>query len=105
MPIIPAQPHGEQKDTLSLRLEHEVHERLKQYAEFIQSPKDYVIGQALRRLFRKDKDFAAWAESRANGNGHVSADNTASIVAPATAAMPTAERAANAPGLRIEKSA
>ena len=69
MPIIPAQPHVEQKDTLSLRLDHEVHERLKQYAEFIQSPKDYVIGQALRRLFRKDKDFATWVESQPNGNG------------------------------------
>jgi predicted transcriptional regulator len=70
MPIIPAQPQVEQKDTLSLRLDHAVHERLKQYAAFIQSPKDYVIGQALRRLFRKDKDFTAWVESQPNGNGH-----------------------------------
>ena len=70
MPIIPAQPQVEQKDALSLRLDHEVHERLKQYAAFIQSPKDYVVGQALRRLFRKDKDFAAWVESQPNGNGH-----------------------------------
>jgi hypothetical protein len=50
--------------------DHEVHERLKQHATFIQSPKDYVIGQALRRLFRKDKDFAAGVESQSNGNGH-----------------------------------
>jgi hypothetical protein len=70
MPIIPAQPQVEQKDTLSLRLDHAVHERLKQYAAFIQSPKDYVIGQALRQLFRKDKDFAAWLDSLPNGNGH-----------------------------------
>lgn len=69
MSIIPAQPQVEQKDTLSLRLDHAVHERLKQYAAFIQSPKDYVIGQALRRLFHKDKDFAAWIESQPNGNG------------------------------------
>src|SRR5438093_570975 len=30
------------------------------YATFIQSPKDYVIGQALRRLFEKDHEFAEW---------------------------------------------
>jgi hypothetical protein len=64
MPIIPSQPQLEHKDTLSLRLDHAVHERLKQYADFIQSPKDYIIGQALRRLFRKDKEFTAWIEAR-----------------------------------------
>ena len=85
MPIIPAQPHVEHKDTLSLRLEHEVHERLKQYAEFIQSPKDYVIGQALRRLFRKDKDFTVWVESRPNGHHRASTDDTSDVVTVATA--------------------
>ena len=55
------------KDTLSLRLDRMVHERLKAYAEFIQSPKDYVIGQALQRLFRTDKAFGAWLETRAHG--------------------------------------
>ena len=84
MPIIPAQPHVEQKETLSLRLDREVHERLKQYAEFIQSPKDYVIGQALRRLFRKDKDFTIWVESKPNGNHRASTDDTSDGVTVAT---------------------
>ena len=69
MPLIAAQPMAEHKDTLSLRLDRAVHERLKQYAEFIQSPKDYVIGQALCRLFRKDKDFLAWLEARTATDG------------------------------------
>jgi len=59
MPIIPASAARRTERHALAALDHEVHERLKQYAEFIQSPKDYVIGQALRRLFRKDKDFAA----------------------------------------------
>ena len=63
MPLIPAQPIVE-KETLSLRLERVLHERLKQYAAFIQSPKDYVIGQALRRLFEKDHEFAEWLKTR-----------------------------------------
>jgi predicted transcriptional regulator len=62
MPLIPAQPIVE-KETLSLRLERILHERLKQYAAFIQSPKDYVIGQALRRLFEKDHEFAEWLKT------------------------------------------
>jgi hypothetical protein len=64
MPLIPARPHVDEKDTLSLRLDRPLHERLKQYAEFIQSPKDYVISQALSHLFRKDKEFATWLEAR-----------------------------------------
>ena len=62
MPLIPAQPIVE-KETLSLRLERVVHEQLKQYAVFIQSPKDYIIGQALRRLFEKDHEFAEWLKT------------------------------------------
>jgi predicted transcriptional regulator len=104
MPIIPAQPHVEQKDTLSLRLEHEVHERLKQYAEFIQSPKDYVIGQALRRLFRKDKDFAAWAESRAIGTAH-DAGSPSGNVTPQAAVNATLPSTVTGSRARVEKSA
>jgi predicted transcriptional regulator len=66
MPIIPAQPQVEPKDTLSLRLDRVLHDRLKQYCQFIESPKDYVISQALRQLFRKDREFAAWSASAAN---------------------------------------
>jgi len=62
MPLIPAQSIVE-KETLSLRLERVLHERLKQYAAFIQSPKDYVIGQALRRLFEKDHEFTEWLKT------------------------------------------
>jgi hypothetical protein len=63
MPLVPAR-HVDAKDVISLRLRRPLHERLKLYAEFIQSPKDYVVSQALTRLFRKDKEFAIWLESR-----------------------------------------
>ena len=62
MPLIPAQQTVE-KETLSLRLDRALHERLKQYAAFLQSPKDYIISQALRRLFDKDHEFAAWLKA------------------------------------------
>ena len=63
MPLIPTR-HVAEKDVISLRLRRPVHERLKLYAEFVQSPKDYVVSQALTWLFRKDKDFATWLEAR-----------------------------------------
>src|SRR5437867_8204421 len=65
MALIPAR-HVEERDTVSLRLDHAVHERLERYAEFIQSPKPYVVAQALERLFRSDKEFARWLAARAN---------------------------------------
>ena len=70
MPLIPAQPTVD-KENLSLRLDRTVHERLKEYAQFIQSPKDYVIAQALRHLFDKDRDFAAWRKT--HGDSRVDA--------------------------------
>jgi hypothetical protein len=64
MPLIPAQPTIVPRETLSVRIDRVIHERLKLYAEFIQSSKEYVISQALRQLFRKDREFAAWLEAR-----------------------------------------
>lgn len=64
MPLIMAQPPASEKDDLSLRLDLALHHQLKAYAEFIASSKDYVISQALHRVFRHDKDFAAWVAAR-----------------------------------------
>lgn len=64
MPMIPIPPTPALKEAITVRLEHTLHDQLKQYAEFIHGPKDYVIGQALRHLFRKDKEFATWAAAR-----------------------------------------
>ncbi len=96
MPLIPSQPQTERKETLSLRLEREVHDRLKLYAEFIDSSKDYVIGQALVRLFRKDKEFAAWTERR-------SAGAELAPVPASSPALPAGEAGAPAPRSRVTK--
>jgi len=100
MPLIPAQLIVE-KETLSLRLDRDVHERLKQYAAFIQSPKDYVIGQALRRLFDKDHEFTEWLskhETATPGTGTVEnatgGEPRARLSVPAQSAPPRRERSA-----------
>jgi predicted transcriptional regulator len=65
MALIPTR-QVEPRETVSIRLGQSVHERLQHYAAFIQSPKEYVIAQALERLFRHDRAFARWlvAEKR-----------------------------------------
>ncbi len=62
MPLIPPR-RVEPRDTVALRLDRAVHERLEQYADFIQSPKDYVVAHLLQRLFRSDREFATWLAS------------------------------------------
>jgi hypothetical protein len=61
--LIPTQ-HVEPREVVSVRLERCLHERLHQYATFIRSPKDYVIAQALERVFRNDKKFLTWLTGR-----------------------------------------
>ena len=64
MPLIPAPPAAPDKDTLALRVDRELHEQLRAYAEFLGSTKEYIVTSALRRVFRHDKDFIAWQQAR-----------------------------------------
>lgn len=73
MALIPAQ-YVEPRDNVTIRLDHDVHERLQHYAEFIQSPKEYVIAQVLERLFRTDKEFRKWLAARARSMPEVPAE-------------------------------
>ena len=54
-----------ERDTASYKLDRSTIELVKGYAEFIGSPQEYVVNQALLYLFRKDKDFTEWL--KANG--------------------------------------
>jgi hypothetical protein len=66
------------RDRLSVRLERALHEELKAYSAFIGgSSKDHIISYALKRVFRRDKEFRAWLETHtdltivnAASNGH-----------------------------------
>ncbi len=64
MPLIPAPPAAPDKDTLALRVDRELHDQLRAYAEFLGSTKEYIVTSALRRVFRHDKDFIAWQHAR-----------------------------------------
>lgn len=60
MALIPAPPPTPDRDTISVRLDRELHESLRLYAEFLHASKDYVVQAALRRVCDRDKDFLEW---------------------------------------------
>ena len=48
------------RERVEAKLDQELIEELEQYCRYLESDRDYVIAQALKIAFRKDKAFAAW---------------------------------------------
>jgi predicted transcriptional regulator len=46
--------------TLQVRLEEEVRHNLDRYAEFLDANPSYVVSEALKLLYRKDREFQSW---------------------------------------------
>ena len=57
MALLKAPSKQPKTTTLQVRLEEEVRHNLDRYAEFIGANPTYVVSEALRLLFRKDKAF------------------------------------------------
>jgi hypothetical protein len=52
--------------TLQVRLEEEFRHNVDKYAEFIDANSSYVVGEALKFLFRKDEEFKHWLGQHTN---------------------------------------
>jgi hypothetical protein len=61
--FIPRQPKVT-RDRVEAKLEVELIQTLESYCEYLDSDRDYVIGQVLAIAFRKDKGFAEWLRSQ-----------------------------------------
>ena len=82
-----------ERETASYKLDRATLELVRFYSEFIGSPQEHVVNEALRFVFRKDKEFNHWlkahnkvdllAEPRAGVKDKLRAAATAS--APASA--------------------
>jgi hypothetical protein len=59
MPLIRQQQRNE-KQVVNIRLPQDIGTQLALYARFSDSGRDHVISEALRIVFEKDKEFAAW---------------------------------------------
>ena len=72
MAIIKARPKQPKSVTIQARVEESVKLQLDRYAEFIDSTPSYIITEALKDLFRRDKEFKSWLAhhvSNTNGDG------------------------------------
>lgn len=74
--LIAKQPKDTRKQT-TVSLKGSVVADLELYCQFIESARDWVINEALRSVFTRDKAFQEWKErggaSSAEGNGAVRA--------------------------------
>ena len=63
MALIPKVEPKLEKKVVSARLDEETHLTLQRYAAFLgDATHEYIIGESLKRLFRRDKEFRAWLE-------------------------------------------
>jgi len=52
------------RDRLEAKLETGLIEKLERYCKYLESDRDYVVGQALEIAFKRDKAFTEWLKSR-----------------------------------------
>ena len=61
MALIPKVEPKQEKKVVSARLDEEAHTMLQRYAAFLGgATHEYIIGESLKRLFRRDKEFNEW---------------------------------------------
>ncbi len=93
MALIPKVEPKQEKKVVSARLDEEAHTMLQRYATFLGgATHEYIIGESLKRLFRRDKEFNEWL---AKNDSATPAKQDASVVAPQTA-KPTIRSASSA---------
>ena len=90
MPLITRPPAAPDRDTINVRLDLDLKESLRLYAEFLGSTRDYVIGSAVRRVVDRDKEFLAWREAR--GGPSPTPTDTALTTSSTVRTAATAER-------------
>ena len=61
MALIPKVEPKQEKKVVSARLDEETHLTLQRYAAFLgDATNEYIVGESLKRLFRRDKEFREW---------------------------------------------
>ncbi len=64
MPLIDREFIPPKKEQLNTRLDPEVIGMLNRYCVFLNSSQFYVVEQALRYMFTKDRDFQTWLSTQ-----------------------------------------
>jgi hypothetical protein len=64
MALIPKVGPKQERKVVSARLDEEAHMMLQRYANFLGgATHEYIIGESLKHLFRRDKEFKQWLET------------------------------------------
>jgi hypothetical protein len=60
MPVLKAPPKRSKTTVVQLRLDDEARMKLAKYAEFLDCSPSYVVTEALKLVYTKDKEFSSW---------------------------------------------
>lgn len=60
MPVLKAPPKQPKTTVVQLRLDEEARFKLTKYAEYLDCSPSHVVTEALKLVYRKDKDFQSW---------------------------------------------
>ena len=60
MAVLKAPPKQPKTAVVQLRLDEKERMKLAKYAEFLDSSPSHVVTEALKLVYRKDKDFHTW---------------------------------------------
>jgi hypothetical protein len=64
MPVLKAPPKQPKTTVVQLRLNDEARFKLTKYAEYLDCSPSHVVTEALRLVYRNDKDFQPWLSSQ-----------------------------------------
>jgi hypothetical protein len=68
MAVLKAPPKQPKTTVVQLRLDDEAKMKLAKYAEFLDCSPSYVVTEALKLVYRKDKHFQSWLSGQYTSN-------------------------------------
>ena len=69
MAVLKAPPKQPKTTVVQLRLDEEARMKLAKYAEFLDCSPSYVVTEALKLVYGKDKEFQSWLSGQ-RSNDH-----------------------------------
>ncbi len=76
MAILKAPPQQPRNVTLQLRISEQLKARLGEYVHFLDCTESYVVSEALKLVFDRDKEFKEWAEKQITNVQRAEAEQT-----------------------------
>ena len=68
MAVLKAPPKQPKTTVVQLRLDNEAKMNLAKYAEFLDCSPSYVVTEALKLVYHKDKEFQSWLSGQHTSN-------------------------------------